>query len=188
MAGAETVEADRDPRNQDRPSSGGSLATLLGEILVGGVAHQSQHSGPIVQLGDLRGVDPEGRILFLPDGAEGGPFPVTIGCDVSDPSLARAAQERRRALAVRASGATEEWVLVGLIRDRIAPAAVEDRDTRVVIDGETVRFGAEREIELRCGQSSLVLRSDGRVVLKGAYVVSVSSGPNKVRGAVVTLN
>ena len=49
-------------------------------------------------------------------------------------------------------------------------------------------FEAAEEIVIACGKSSITLRRDGRVVIKGTELVSRASGSNKVRGAVVQIN
>jgi hypothetical protein len=49
-------------------------------------------------------------------------------------------------------------------------------------------FEAADEITIACGKSSITLRRDGRVVIKGTELVSRASGTNKVRGAVVQIN
>jgi hypothetical protein len=47
---------------------------------------------------------------------------------------------------------------------------------------------AADEITITCGKSSITLRRDGRVTIKGTELVSRASGTNKVRGAVVKIN
>lgn len=58
----------------------------------------------------------------------------------------------------------------------------------VRIDGERLVLAAEREIELRCGDASLVLTSAGKVLIKGNYVLSRSRGANRIKGAYVDIN
>jgi hypothetical protein len=55
-------------------------------------------------------------------------------------------------------------------------------------DGKRQVITAEREIVLRCGEASITLTRAGKVILKGTYVVSRSSGYNKIKGAVVDIN
>ncbi len=55
-------------------------------------------------------------------------------------------------------------------------------------DGERVLVTAEREIVLRCGEASLTLTRAGKVLIKGKYIVSRSSGYNKIKGAAVDIN
>jgi hypothetical protein len=56
------------------------------------------------------------------------------------------------------------------------------------LDGERVILEGKREIVLRCGDASITLRSDGRMVLRGAYVETHSKGLNRIKGASVKIN
>lgn len=56
------------------------------------------------------------------------------------------------------------------------------------VDGERVVLEANRELELRCGKASIHLTADGRVTIRGADVVSRSSGLNRIKGAAVRIN
>jgi hypothetical protein len=56
------------------------------------------------------------------------------------------------------------------------------------MDGFRIVLRADREIVLECGESSLILQRDGRVVLRGVEVVSRASRTNKIRGACVKIN
>lgn len=56
------------------------------------------------------------------------------------------------------------------------------------LDGERVVLRAEREIELRCGDASIVLTRAGKVLIKGNFVLSRSRGANKIKGAYVDIN
>jgi hypothetical protein len=44
------------------------------------------------------------------------------------------------------------------------------------------------EVVLRCGQGSITLRADGKIVIKGTQLVSRASDTNKIRGASVQIN
>lgn len=55
-------------------------------------------------------------------------------------------------------------------------------------DGERLVLEAEREIVLRCGKASITLTRAGKVLIRGAYVSSRSSGVNRIKGASVQLN
>ncbi len=47
---------------------------------------------------------------------------------------------------------------------------------------------ASDEIRLTCGKSSLVLRRDGTVIVRGVTIVSRASQSNKIRGGTVSIN
>ncbi len=56
------------------------------------------------------------------------------------------------------------------------------------LDGERVVLTAEREIELRCGKSSITLTRAGKMLIRGAYLLSRSSGVNRIKGGSVQIN
>jgi len=56
------------------------------------------------------------------------------------------------------------------------------------LDGERVVLEAHREIVLRCGDASLTLRKDGRVLIRSAYVETYSQGVNRIKGGAVKIN
>jgi hypothetical protein len=64
----------------------------------------------------------------------------------------------------------------------------EDDGVQVDVDGDRLVLTGEREIVLRCGKASLTLTADGKVLLKGAYVVSHATGTNRIRGGSVQIN
>jgi hypothetical protein len=62
--------------------------------------------------------------------------------------------------------------------------------TRVSVDrdSERLELTADREIVLRCGNASITLTRAGKVLIRGAYVSSHSSGLNKIQGGAVHIN
>jgi hypothetical protein len=88
-------------------------------------------------------------------------------------------------------------IILGFVRDTLcappAPAAAmlslpPGRPQEGTVDGARIVFDAKEEIVLRCGKSSLTLRKDGKVVVKGAEIVSRATGANKIKGAAVKIN
>lgn len=65
-----------------------------------------------------------------------------------------------------------------------APAA----EAEATSDGERLVFSAEKEIVLRCGESSITLTRAGKVLIRGAYVLTRSSGVNRIQGGSVQIN
>ena len=93
------------------------------------------------------------------------------------------------------SGEPDRPVIVGLVRDTLQPDAVRPevsldlgKNRDVVVDGRRLVFEAKQEILLRCGKSSILLRRDGKVLIRGAHLVSRSSGPNRIKGGSISLN
>jgi len=55
-------------------------------------------------------------------------------------------------------------------------------------DGDRLVVSAEKEIVLRCGEASITLTRAGKVLLRGTYLVSRSSGMNRIKGGAVQIN
>lgn len=55
-------------------------------------------------------------------------------------------------------------------------------------DTKEIKLNATEMVELRCGESSLTMNKDGKIVLKGSTIVSRASGVNKVKGSTVRIN
>jgi hypothetical protein len=56
------------------------------------------------------------------------------------------------------------------------------------IDGKKISLVAQEEITLQCGQSMIILRRDGTVIVKGVNVTSRASRRQKVQGPTVSIN
>ena len=74
--------------------------------------------------------------------------------------------------------------------DLVAGAKNDELNDRkeIVVDGEEVMLEAKRELTLRCGRASLTLKRNGKIVLKGDYVLSYSRGTNRIKGGSVQIN
>ncbi len=68
-------------------------------------------------------------------------------------------------------------MIIGVIQD---PSAEATRNRTIIEAGD--------ELVLKCGQSSLTLKEDGRITLRGKQVLSRADGQNRVQGASVQLN
>jgi hypothetical protein len=53
---------------------------------------------------------------------------------------------------------------------------------------ERLELVAEKEIVLRVGDASITLTRAGKIILRGTYVLSRSSGVNKIKGGSVQIN
>ncbi|EDT05141.1 hypothetical protein [Burkholderia ambifaria] len=58
------------------------------------------------------------------------------------------------------------------------PAAIEDE----------LVFEAKQKITLRCGKASITLYPNGKIALRGEYIVSDAAGVNRIAGGQVELN
>lgn len=53
---------------------------------------------------------------------------------------------------------------------------------------DVVKIASEKELVLECGKAKIMLRADGRIAILGGYVISRSSGVNKIKGGSVQIN
>jgi Domain of unknown function (DUF6484) len=58
----------------------------------------------------------------------------------------------------------------------------------VQVDGERLVVTAQHEIVLRCGKASITLTRAGKVLIHGEYLLSRSSGVNRIKGGSVQIN
>ena len=56
------------------------------------------------------------------------------------------------------------------------------------IDGKKIVLSGKEEILLQCGKSSILMRRDGKIVIKGDNITSRSSSQNKIKGSSVSIN
>jgi hypothetical protein len=94
----------------------------------------------------------------------------------------------REAILLFEDGDPERPILVGVIQQ---PAAIGDETSKsvdVTVDGQRLTLSAEQEIVLRCGEASITLTRAGKVLIRGTYLLSRSSGPNRIKGGSIGLN
>lgn len=70
----------------------------------------------------------------------------------------------------------------------VEPFGALGAQQEIEIDGRRMVFTAQQEIVLRCGKSSITLTRAGKIIISGEYVVSRSSGVNRIRGGSVQIN
>ena len=88
-------------------------------------------------------------------------------------------------------GDVRQPLIIGVVQDRQhAHEDVQQAAQLVTVQADDDRFvvSAEREITFRCGEASITLTRAGKVIIEGAYIVSQSSGYNKIKGAAVDIN
>lgn len=68
--------------------------------------------------------------------------------------------------------------------------SVEDKNEpiEILVDKKRITFNAEKEIVLKCGKSSITLTSAGKILIRGKYLLSRSSGVNRIKGGSVQIN
>ena len=95
----------------------------------------------------------------------------------------RHAQIGHDVLLVFEGGDVRRPIIIGVLAEQASMPT-----TVVEADGQCQLIEAEREIVLRCGDASITLTRAGKVIIQGRYILSRSSGYNKIKGAAVDIN
>jgi hypothetical protein len=115
-----------------------------------------------------------------------GPVKARTTLSLGARAMQEAAHERRSALLAFENENARLPIVVGLIAPPAEPEAEKKVDA--LVDGKRVTLDARDEIVLRCGQASITLRRNGRVVIRGTYVETRSRGTNRIKGGDVRIN
>jgi hypothetical protein len=80
-------------------------------------------------------------------------------------------------------------ILIGLVQPPLNQGEqVALEDVELFVDKRRVVLTAREEISFRCGSSSITLTRAGKVLIRGAYVLTRSSGVNRIKGGSVQIN
>ncbi len=136
---------------------------------------------PEVVIGILDGFDSEGRPLVdYPDNAAAMPLPALTTAAYGTEAVGR------QVALLFAEGDARRPVIVGLVRP---PGDAVLSGVRIAeLDGERLVLKARQEIVLQCGDASITLTRAGKVLIRGAYISSRSSGAHRIKGASVDIN
>jgi uncharacterized protein DUF6484 len=81
-------------------------------------------------------------------------------------------------------------IVIGRLRD--TNHVPKQQGNRVIVDveadGERTIVSAKEQLVLQCGKASITLTRSGKVLLSGTYVLSHSTGTNRIKGGTVQLN
>ena len=85
-------------------------------------------------------------------------------------------------------GDPQQPIVIGRIQHPEQIVQPEKKNISAVLDDERLEFKAGKEIVLSCGKASITLTKAGKIILRGAYVLSRSSGVNRIKGGSVHIN
>jgi len=99
--------------------------------------------------------------------------------------------EGRQLLLVFEGNHFKKPIIIGIIEDRLVVnedqtvVLSNGKPDAIVVDGKKLRLDAREEIELVCGKSSILLRKNGKIVIKGKEILSRSSCTNEIKGVLL---
>ncbi|OHB68027.1 MAG: hypothetical protein A2Y76_11190 [Planctomycetes bacterium RBG_13_60_9] len=138
-----------------------------------------------VEIGRIVECDTSGRVLL--DCGDSVPKLARVVADLTDEQLTAAVERGQEALIAYPNGDPDRPIVIGLLRPPDAPAR-QAAPLTATIDDETISLEAKKQIVLKCGKASITLTRAGKVLIRGAYVLTRSSGVNRVKGGSVQIN
>lgn len=138
-----------------------------------------------VVIGDLIAIKDEGRVpLVLYPGQPG-----TAAIGARTVVDLHGVHIGRQVVLMFEAGDPARPIVMGLLREGEGwPLEKQPGQVEVDADGERMIVSAKEQVVLRCGQASITLTKAGKVVIQGTYVLSRSSGVNRIKGGAVQLN
>jgi hypothetical protein len=80
-------------------------------------------------------------------------------------------------------------IVMGCVRPSAGwPATDVSSPVEVDVDGQRLVVSAVEQLVLRCGKASITLTRAGKVLIDGTFVLSRSSGVNRIKGGSVQIN
>ncbi len=143
-------------------------------------------------IGRILGVTHEGRALVDYPGSRNGPVEARSAVEVTGVS-----PQRLKGAPVVLLLLDEEPapIIIGLLRDQLCSGILQPdvseimgRAEECTVDGERVRIEGKQAVLIRCGKASIELMADGRILIRGARLVSRAEGLNAIKGASVRIN
>ncbi len=148
-----------------------------------------------VRIGKIVHVDAQGLVYVDFNGNTAGPLAAKLTGTMQDRLLNQGWTAFSQVLMLFEEDDPGRPVILDFIAGAVRTAMREeafalqtDKNRDVTIDGKIVTFDAEEQIVLKCGKASITLTKAGKVIIRGAYLLSRSSGVNKIKGGSVQFN
>jgi hypothetical protein len=149
----------------------------------------------------LAGSTPETLLVQI----NGSPIPVrartTLAFDAA--TIERAIVARQFVVVVFENGDPTLPIVTGALQPPPPATPLQDLLTRAAssvsntvrapraearVDGKRVVLEGNDEVVLKCGEASITLRRDGKIILRGTYVETNAKGVNRIKGGSVKIN
>jgi hypothetical protein len=171
---------EQKPQATAQPSVAHAAGVVVGRLLPG--------SSPIAPLVDF-------------DGNLAGPLPARTTIALDAVAVNEAVSTACGAVLVFENGDPKLPILTGLLQREKrtsllqellvsprAPSPASKPPREAKLDGERVVLEGKQEVVLKCGDASITLRRDGKVIVRGAYVETHARGVNRIKGGSVKIN
>jgi len=143
----------------------------------------------------------DGAALVDFAGNDRGPLPARSTVPLDEVAAGAAAARSQGVVLLFEEGDPARPLIMGLVQepdetpllDLVLEAAEGSEESEsaareVQLDGRRVVLEGNDEVVLRCGKASITLRRNGKIVIRGTYLVSRAEGTNRIRGGSVQIN
>lgn len=136
---------------------------------------------PAAMIGRIAAIRPAvGPLIDFPSNTSGALVPARSAVRITENEIGK------EVALVFEDGDSAKPLIIGVMQN---PNQTETLPpARVTLDEDTLVLGAKKEVVIRCGKASITLTNAGKLLIQGEYVVSRSSGVNKIRGGSVQIN
>jgi hypothetical protein len=157
----------------------------------GGLERQRTRTLDKMVIGTLVGFKDSGApLIHFPANISGEPLPARATVTLSKGEVGR------QVVLMFEDGDPQKPIVMGLVQDFDEGQYNPPENSRtekqspilVEVDGERIVLTAAKELVLRCGEASITLTRAGKVLIRGTYLLSRSSGVNCIKGGSVQIN
>lgn len=142
-----------------------------------------------VVIGMVMGVQPDGTVMVI---FPGNPLEQAVPARATVPFTA--GDVGAEVALIFEQGDPSRPIAMGRLLRPATPDELDAEDEpepmSISVDGqdENVVISGKEQIVLRCGRASITLTKSGKILLRGAYISSRSSGANRIKGGSIHLN
>jgi Domain of unknown function (DUF6484) len=181
VSGSDVIEAEKaqvadveSGTNLLRPLMEASSAKAPGSIPQAGIV-----------IGELIGMTNEGRspLVRYPEQPGTAALSARTVVDLHGPHIGR-----QVALMFEGADPSRPIIMGVLQEDEGWPLEAQPGQVEVEVDGERLLVSAKEQLVFRCGKASITLTKAGKVLIHGSYVLTRSTGVNRIKGGSVQLN
>jgi hypothetical protein len=147
--------------------------------------------------GQITGLNASGAPLVDFPGNPSGPIPARLAMVLDAKGLKEAIARGQEVVLLFENGDPRLPFIMGLIQEPSETPLLDSlldshppppRPTEAHVDGKRVVIEGQDEIVLKCGEASITLRRNGKVIIKGTYLESRATGTHRIKGGSVEIN
>ena len=148
------------------------------------------------RVGNIVEINEKGEVLVDFPGNMYGPLAARLTGTLMAKGLQQSGETGCDLLLTFANGDPEQPIIIDTLHTHLEPPVQpeplllqgEETVHDVTVDGQRITFKAGEEMVLQCGKASITLTRAGKILIRGAYLLTRSSGVNRIKGASVQIN